>query len=116
MTTLLENHPKLVRFGILLIGFFLLVVLITPNETNVLWWLPSLLATWPGAIHEFSQYLMFEAFPVQVYDADLEEYEQSALIREVTRGFSRGVLFIIELIREILVGGVKTIAASSSSW
>jgi glycine betaine/proline transport system permease protein len=111
---LLEKHPKLVRFGILLIGFFLLVVLIPVNEANVLWRLPPLLKDWPEAIHNFSQYLMFDAFPVQVYDADLDEYEQSALIREVTRGFSRGVLFLIELIREILVGGVKTIVAFTS--
>ncbi len=107
----ITKHPKLVQFGILLIGFFLLVFLISPNEANVFWRLPSLLASWPGAINNSAEYLMFEAFPVQVYDADLEEYEQSALIREVTRGFSRGVLFLIELIREILIGGVKTIAA-----
>ena len=106
-----KKHPKLAQFAALLVAFFLLVALITPSETNVLWRLPSLLATWPEAIHNFSQYVMFDAFPVQVYDSDLEEYEQSALIREVTRGFSRGILFIIELIREILVGGVKTIAA-----
>ena len=114
MSTLLEKHPKLVQFGILLIAFFLLVLIISPSETNVLWRLPPLLKGWPEAIHNFSQYLMFDAFPVQVYDADLEEYEQSALIREITRGFSRGVLFIIEFIREILVGGVKTIAAITS--
>ncbi|TDI64752.1 MAG: ABC transporter permease subunit, partial [Alphaproteobacteria bacterium] len=111
---LLEKHPKLVRFGILLIGFFLLVVLITPNEANVLWRFPSLLAPLPGVINDFAEYLMFDWLPVEVYDSTLEEYEQSALLREVTRGFSRGVLFLIELIREILVGGVKTIVAFTS--
>ncbi|MGR3291976.1 MAG: ABC transporter permease [Paracoccaceae bacterium] len=114
VTKLLEKHPKLVRFGFLLIGFFLLVALIPANEANVLWRLPPLLKDWPEAIHNFSQYLMFDAFPVQVYDPILEEYEQSALIRELTRGFSRGILFLIELIREILVGGVKTIVAFTS--
>ncbi len=114
MATLFEKHPKLVQFAILLIAFFFLVLIISPSETNVLWRLPPLLKGWPEAIHNFSQYLMFDAFPVQVYDADLEEFEQSALIREVTRGFSRGILFIIELFREILVGGVKTIAAFTS--
>ena len=107
----ITKHPKLVQFGILLIAFFLLILFITPNEANVLWRLPSLIASWPGAINNSAEYLMFDAFPVQVYDADLEEFEQSALIREVTRAFSRGVLFLIELIREILIGGVKTIAA-----
>ncbi len=114
MTSLWEKHPKLVKFGILLIAFFLLVLIISPNETNVLWRLPPLLKDWPEAIHNFSQYLMFEAFPIQVYDADLEEYERSALIREVTRGFSRSILFLIDFIREILIGGVKTIVAFTS--
>ena len=110
MTSLLEKHPKLVQFVILLLVFFLLIALVPQNEGNVLWRLPSLLASWPGAINNFAEYVMFDALPVQVWDSDLEEYEQSALIREITRGFSRGILFLIELIRELLVGGVKTIA------
>ena len=111
MSTLWENHPKLVQFGILLVAFFLLIALVPQNEGNILWRLPSLLASWPGAINYGAEYLMFDALPVQVWDPDVEEYEQSALIREITRGFSRGILFLIELIREILIGGVKTIAA-----
>ena len=114
MTTILEKHPRLVQFAVLLFAFFLLVIFIVPSETNVLWRLPSLLAPLPGAIHEFANYLMFDWLPIQVYDADLEEYEQSALLREVTRGFSRGILFLIDFIREILIGGVKTIVAFTS--
>ena len=114
MTTILEKHPRLVQFAVLLSAFFLLVIFIVPSETNVLWRLPSLLAPLPGAIHEFANYLMFDWLPIQVYDADLEEYEQSALLREVTRGFSRGILFLIDFIREILIGGVKTIVAFTS--
>lgn len=110
----LKNHPKLTQFGILLIVFYLLVVIITPNEANVFWRLPSLLAPLPGAINSFVEHLMFDWFPVDVYDADLEEYEKSALLREITRGFSSGVLFLIVSIRELLVGGVKTIVAFTS--
>ena len=51
---------------------------------------------------------------IEIYDPELEEFEESALIKELTRGFSRGVLFCIDLIREILLGGVKTIVAFTS--
>ena len=107
----IKKHPRLAQFALLLLAFFLLVALVAPSETNVLWRLPSLLAPLPGAINSFAEYLMFDWLPIEVYDSELDEYEQSALLREVTRGFSRSVLFLIELIREILVGGVKTIVA-----
>jgi glycine betaine/proline transport system permease protein len=106
-----KKHPQLVQFALILIGFFLLILLVPRNEGNVLWRFPSLIAWLPGWINTLAENLMFNWFLIEVYDADLEEYEQSALIREITRGFSRSVLFIIEFIREILVGGVKTIAA-----
>ncbi|MDC1481769.1 ABC transporter permease subunit [Ascidiaceihabitans sp.] len=57
---------------------------------------------------------MYDWFPVEIYDPELEEYETSALVRELTRGFSRGVLFCIEFVREILLGGVKTIVVFTS--
>ncbi|HUS54037.1 MAG TPA: ABC transporter permease subunit [Thermohalobaculum sp.] len=107
----LKKHPQLTQFALLLVAFFLLVALVTPSETNVLWRLPSLLAPLPGAINVFAEHLMFDWLPIQVYDPELDEYEQSALLREITRGFSRSVLFLIEIIREMLVGGVKTIVA-----
>ncbi len=110
----LIKNSKLIQFSILLNAFFLLVLFVNPTEGNILWRLPSLIASWPGAINTFAEFLMFDFLPVQVYDADLDDYEQSALLREVTRGFSRGVLFLIELIREILIGGKKTIVAFTS--
>ena len=108
------KYPKLTQFAVLLVVFFLLVLLIAPNDANALWRLPPLLAPLPGVINNFAEYLMFDAFPVQVWDPDLEEFEQSALLREMTRGFSRGVLFLIEFFREILIGGKKTIVAFTS--
>lgn len=113
-TKIYEKHPKLAQFGVLLVGFFLLIILVSPSDTNVLWRLPPLLAPLPGMINDLAENLMFNWFPVQVYDPDLDDYEQSALLRELTRGFSRGVLFLIELIREVLIGGVKTIVAFTS--
>jgi glycine betaine/proline transport system permease protein len=113
-TSFFTKHRKLSQFVILLIAFFALVILVTPSDTNVLWRFPSLLASLPGIINDFAENLMFNWFPIEVYDPHIEEYEEVALLREVTRGFSRGVLFMIEFIREILVGGVKTIVAFTS--
>ena len=104
---LLKNHPKYVHFIALLTVFFLLCLTVTPNETNILWRLPPLFAGLPGSINGFAEHLMYDWFPVEIYDPELEEYETSALVRELTRGFSRGVLFCIEFVREILLGGVE---------
>jgi len=84
-----EKHPKLVQFGALLVAFFLLNALINHNETNVLWRLPALLSALPGVINDLAENLMFNWFPIEVYDPDLDDYEQKALVRELTRGFSR---------------------------
>ncbi|MDP4063743.1 hypothetical protein IMCC1933_15840 [Rhodobacteraceae bacterium IMCC1933] len=111
----LTRQSKLTQFLILLVVFFALCLAIEPSETNVLWRFPALFAGLPGAINEFAENLMYEWLPVEVYDPELEEYETSALVRELTRGFSRSVLFCIELIREILLGGVKTIV-TFTSW
>ena len=60
------------------------------------------------------EFIMFEWMPVQIYNVDIEDYEESALMIEITRSISRAVLFCIEFIREILVGGQKTIVAFTS--
>ena len=60
------------------------------------------------------EYMMFEWMPVEIYNVEIEEYEKSALLKEITRSISRALLFCIEFIREILVGGVKTIVAFTS--
>ena len=111
---LLTKYVKLSQFLILLVIFFGLYFSISPSETNILWRLPALFAGFPEAINIFVEYLMYEWMPVQIYDPELEEFEESALIKEITRGFSRGVLFCIEVVRDILLGGVKTIVAFTS--
>ena len=108
------KHFKTLQILVLLVFFFTLYLLVTPDETNILWRFPALFAGFPGAINGFAEHLMYDWFPVEVYDSDLEEYETSALIRELTRGFSGGVLFCIQFVREILLGGVKTIVAFTS--
>ena len=57
---------------------------------------------------------MFEWWPIEIYDPEIEEYEQKPLVQEITRAISRGMLFSIEFIREILLGGKKTIVAFTS--
>jgi glycine betaine/proline transport system permease protein len=58
---------------------------------------------------------MFEWWPVEVYDPDIEEFEQKPLVSQFTRIISGFILFQIELIREIMLGGAKTIV-TFSSW
>ena len=76
-------------------------------ETTSFWELPRV-------VTEFANFLMYEWFPVEIYDPDIEEFEDSALIFEITRGISATLLFAIDFIREILLGGVKTIVAFTS--
>ena len=109
-----HKHPKLMQFALLLVVFLILCAVVVPSETNVFWRFPSLFAGLPGTINTFAEYLMYDWMLIEIYDPELEEFEESALIKELTRGFSRGVLFCIDLIREILLGGVKTIVAFTS--
>ncbi len=110
----LTRHPQLVQFAVLLAVFFLLCFAIGPSENNILWRLPAFLAAVPEMLSNSVEYMMFEWMPVQIYNVEIEDYEESALLMEATRSLSRSVLFCIEFIREILVGGQKTIVAFTS--
>ena len=65
-------------------------------------------------INDSAEFVMYEWWPVEIYDPEIEDYDDSAMIKEITRGFSRSILFAIEFIREILLGGIKTIVAFTS--
>ena len=65
-------------------------------------------------INDSAEFVMYDWWPIEIYDPEIEDYEYSALIKEITRGFSRSILFAIEFIREILLGGIKTIVAFTS--
>ena len=110
----LSRHSKLLQFTALLAVFFILRFSIDPSENNILWRLPAYLAGVPKMLNDSVEYMMFEWMPVEIYNVDIEEYEESALLKEITRSVSRALLFCIEFIREILVGGVKTIVAFTS--
>jgi glycine betaine/proline transport system permease protein len=110
----LSGHPKLTQFAVLLVVFFLLCFSIDPAENNILWRLPAFLSGVPEMLNSSVEYMMFEWMPIQTYNVEIEDYEESALLMDVTRSMSRSVLFGIEFIREILVGGQKTIVAFTS--
>jgi len=110
----LSRHPRVAQFAFLLLAFLLLCFAIAPSETNYLWRFPALFKELPGIINDAVRYLMFDWMPIDVYDPEIEEYEQKPLFREITRAISSFFLFIIIFVREIFLGGVKTIVAFTS--
>ena len=109
-----SKHSKLLQFIFLLVVFLLLCQFIVPSENNFLWRFPPLIKDLPFLINDTVEYFMFEWMPIEIYDPEIEEFEKSPLIQEVTRAISGAMLFFIELIREIFIGGVKTIVAFTS--
>ena len=91
------NNSKALQFALLLLAFFVLSALITPSESNYLWRLPPLLSALPTLINDAVQFIMFDWMPIQVYDPSIEEFEEKALFREITRSISNGFLFVIML-------------------
>ncbi len=112
--TLLTKHPKIIQFAILLAVFFLMCFSISPSESNFLWRLPPLLKELPFIVNEGVRHLMFEWMPISVYDPVIEDYEEKPLFREITRAVSGFFLFIINFVREVFLGGNKTIVAFTS--
>ena len=49
--------------------------------------------------------------PIEYWNADIQEYQTRPLILQITRMISASMLFLIEFIREILIGGIKTVVA-----
>lgn len=109
------QQRKSLQFLLLLVVFIVLCLVVPQSDANWLWRLPPLLKQLPVMINDGVNYLMFDWYPIDVYDPDIEEYEQKPLFGEMTRAFSSAILFMIELVREILLGGVKTIV-TFSGW
>ena len=110
----ITRNSKLLQFAVLLVVFFFLYFSIDPSGDNLLWRLPAYLAGAPMILNNSIEFLMFEWLPIEIYNAEIEESEESALLKLITRSISRTLLFCIEFIREILLGGVKTIVAFTS--
>jgi len=110
----LKKHKSVAQFGLLLVVFAVLCLSIAPSDTNPLWRFPSLISVLPIWINGSVDFMLSEWMPIEFYDADVEEYKTRPLLLQVTRMISAVVLFSIELLREILLGGVETIVAFTS--
>ncbi len=106
---------KYLQFLLLIAVFLLMYFFIPRSESSLLWRLPPLLNWLPLTINNAVEFLMNDWWPIEVWDPDIEEFEQKPLLREITRSISGVVLFMIEFVREILLGGVKTIV-TFTSW
>ena len=84
----LFKQRKYLQFILLLVIFILLNQFIAPSETNILWRLPPLIEAFPLFINDSISYLMFEWWPIEIYDPDIEEFEQKPLVSQFTRGIS----------------------------
>ena len=88
-----QKYIKVYQFFALLILFSVLCFTIEPSENNIFWRFPPLIAWFPLWINNTAEYLMFEWFPIQVYDPEIEEFEQKPLLKEVTRTISNVINF-----------------------
>ena len=118
-----STPSKPVQFAVLLVAFFLLCLFVGPSDSNYFWRLPALFKELPFIINDTVRGLMFEWMPIEVYDPTIDDYESKPLFREITRTISSSILSIIVFVREVVLGGVKTIVAftswdfvSNNSW
>ncbi|MBR7888818.1 ABC transporter permease subunit [Marinomonas sp. A79] len=109
------KHHKGIQFLALLAIFFVLVVAIDPESGGNLWrFQENIFWLLPDALNNGLKYLINDFWVVDIYDAELDLTEESTMMKEFTRGLSGVVLFFITLIRELLLGGVKTIVIFTS--
>ena len=83
-------------------------------EYSALWRLPPLLAWLPIWVNDSMFFLLNDWMPIEIYDAEIDEYETRPLVLQITRAISASMLFLIQAFREILIGGLETIVAFSS--
>ena len=132
---ILQKYPKLFQWFLLLIVFFALCFAIDVPEGyefakagtefidkdkldqtkySVFWRLPSFIAWLPGWINDSVYFLLNDWFPIEYFDSDIQEVKSRPLVLHITRMISRSMLFLIEFIREILIGGPETVVAFTS--
>ncbi|MBT8433235.1 MAG: glycine/betaine ABC transporter, partial [Gammaproteobacteria bacterium] len=103
------RQRKYLQFILLVVFFLILCAVITPSEGNWFWRLPPLIRELPLFINESVYYILYDWWLIDVWDPDIEEYEEKPFMNQVTRSVSGVILFMIEFVREIMLGGVKTI-------
>ncbi|MBQ0832680.1 proline/glycine betaine ABC transporter permease [Marinobacter sp.] len=109
------TEHKWTQFVALLAVFFALVMAIDPVTGGNLWRLQETVF-WllPDAVNDGLKFLINDFWVVDIYDSELDLTEESTMMKEFTRALSGAVLFSINLIRELLLGGVKTVVAFTS--
>ena len=65
----------------------------------------------PFILQDFSQYLIFDFWLTPVYDPEIEDYEDYGRVRLFTRAIGVTLLFLINLVRELLIGGFETVVS-----
>jgi len=81
---------------------------------DTLWRLPPLLGWLPIWVNDSLFFLLEDWMPIEIWDADLKETTTRPLVLHITIMLSAFLTFLIEFIREILIGGVKTVVAFTS--
>jgi glycine betaine/proline transport system permease protein len=109
------TEHKWTQFIVLLAIFFALVIAIDPATGGNLWRLQET-KFWllPDLVNDGLKFLINDFWVVDIYDAELDLTEESTMMKEFTRSLSGTILFSINLIRELLLGGVKTFVAFTS--
>ena len=131
----IKKYPKAIQWIFLLIVFFSLCFAIQIPEGyefakagtefidkdkldqtkySVFWRLPAFIAWMPGWINDSVYFLLNEWFPIEYFDSSIQETKSRPLVLHITRLISSSMLFLIQFIREILIGGVDTIVAFTS--
>ncbi|SVB60854.1 uncharacterized protein METZ01_LOCUS213708, partial [marine metagenome] len=82
---------------------------------NFLWRLPPWLGWLPIWVNDSLYFLLNDWMPMEFWDEDIQEFRTRPLVLQITRVISGTMLFFIEFIREILIGGVKTVV-TFTSW
>jgi glycine betaine/proline transport system permease protein len=81
---------------------------------DTLWRLPPLLGWLPIWINDSLFFLLNDWMPMEFWNADTQTYKTRPLVLQITRNITALMTFFIELIREILLGGVETVVAFTS--
>ncbi|MDA7576944.1 ABC transporter permease subunit [Candidatus Pelagibacter sp.] len=81
---------------------------------DVFWRLPPLLGWLPIWINDSLFFLMNEWMPMEFWNEKTQSYKTRPLILQLTRNITSFMTFLIELIREVILGGVQTVVAFSS--
>jgi glycine betaine/proline transport system permease protein len=132
---IIKKYPKAIQWIFLLIVFFSLCFAIQIPEGyefakagtefidkdkldqtkySVFWRLPAFIAWMPGWINDSVYFLLNDWLPIEYFDTSIQETRERPLVLHITRLISSTMLFLIQFIREILIGGVETIVAFTS--